>query len=191
MEFVRRLVRKNQSFRLCVRRLLMAFKRTLWQMGGVSSSFYYSGWKRLPSDLKVGEFAYIGPNPSLCPKVVIGKYTLLAPNVTITGGDHKFNVIGVPIIFSGRPPLKSTVIGSDVWVGEGALIMAGVVVGDGAIVAARAVVTKDVPAFSIVGGIPAEVIGRRFKLESEIQEHRKMLESGFFEGPLCGPLGSS
>ncbi|MEA1989258.1 MAG: FkbM family methyltransferase [Pseudomonadota bacterium] len=54
------------------------------------------------------------------------------------------------------------VIGNDVWIGEGAYISRGVTIGDGAIVAAHAVVTKDVPAYSIVGGVPAKVIRYRF-----------------------------
>ena len=52
-------------------------------------------------------------------------------------------------------------IGRDCWVGEGAIILDGVTVGDGCVIAAGAVVTKDVEAFSIVGGVPAKVLGRR------------------------------
>jgi acetyltransferase-like isoleucine patch superfamily enzyme len=55
------------------------------------------------------------------------------------------------------------VIGSDVWIGEGALIRRGVTIGDGAVIASRAVVTKDVPPYAIVGGTPARVIKYRFE----------------------------
>ena len=54
------------------------------------------------------------------------------------------------------------VIGNDVWIGYEALIMAGVHIGNGAIIAARAVVTKDVPPYTIVGGVPAKPIRKRF-----------------------------
>ncbi|MDE7418966.1 MAG: CatB-related O-acetyltransferase [Muribaculaceae bacterium] len=54
------------------------------------------------------------------------------------------------------------VIGNDVWIGFEAIILAGVKIGDGAIIGARAVVTKDVPPYSIVGGIPAKVIRKRY-----------------------------
>ena len=53
-------------------------------------------------------------------------------------------------------------IGNDVWIGYESLILAGVTVGDGAIIAARAVVTKDVPPYTIVGGVPAKPIRKRF-----------------------------
>jgi FkbM family methyltransferase len=57
-------------------------------------------------------------------------------------------------------------IGNDVWIGEGAFISKGVTIGDGAIVAARAVVTKDVPPYAIVGGVPAKII--RYRFESDV-----------------------
>ena len=57
------------------------------------------------------------------------------------------------------------VIGNDVWIGYEAAVLAGVTIGDGAVVAARAVVTKDVPPYTIVGGVPARPIRRRFRDE--------------------------
>ncbi len=58
------------------------------------------------------------------------------------------------------------VIGNDVWIGYEAVIMAGVTIGDGAVIGTRAVVTKDVPPYTIVGGVPAKTIGRRFSSET-------------------------
>lgn len=58
------------------------------------------------------------------------------------------------------------VVGNDVWIGYEAIILAGVTVGDGAVIGARAVVTKDVPPYTIVGGIPARIIRRRFGEET-------------------------
>ena len=63
-------------------------------------------------------------------------------------------------------PLKGdTVVGNDVWIGYEAVILAGVKIGDGAIIGARAVVTKDVPPYTIVGGVPAKFIRKRFSDE--------------------------
>lgn len=59
-------------------------------------------------------------------------------------------------------PAKDTVVGNDVWIGYGAIIMPGVTIGDGAIIATGAVVTKDVPPYAIAGGNPAQVVRQRF-----------------------------
>ena len=61
------------------------------------------------------------------------------------------------------------VIGNDVWIGYEAVVLAGVTIGDGAIVAARAVITKDVPPYTIVGGVPAKPIRKRFS-DQEINQ---------------------
>lgn len=61
---------------------------------------------------------------------------------------------------------SNIVVGNDVWIGYEAIILAGVTVGDGAVIGARAVVTKDVPPYTIVGGIPARIIRRRFDEET-------------------------
>ena len=57
-------------------------------------------------------------------------------------------------------------IGNDVWIGYEAVVMAGVTIGDGAVIGSRAVVTKDVPPYTIVGGVPARPIRRRFPEET-------------------------
>jgi acetyltransferase-like isoleucine patch superfamily enzyme len=69
----------------------------------------------------------------------------------------------------------------DVWIGHGAIIVAGVTIGTGSIVAAGSVVTRDVPPFSIVGGNPARVIKMRFSQE-DLVEHKKMLMMGWIGG---------
>lgn len=71
------------------------------------------------------------------------------------------------------------VIGNDVWIGYEAVIMAGVTIGDGAIIGTRAVVTKDVPAYTIVGGVPARLIRKRF-LDETISE---LLEIKWWDWP--------
>ncbi|MBS7669878.1 CatB-related O-acetyltransferase [Croceicoccus sp. 1NDH52] len=67
---------------------------------------------------------------------------------------------------AGKGKNGPIVIGNDVWIGEGAFISLGVKIGDGAVIAARAVVTRDVPPFAIVGGTPAKVLRYRFPPET-------------------------
>ena len=71
------------------------------------------------------------------------------------------------------------VVGNDVWIGYEAVILAGVTIGDGAIIATRAVVTKDVPPYTIVGGVPAKPIRKRFS-DEEIDQ---LLELKWWDWP--------
>ncbi len=89
--------------------------------------------------------------------VTIGKNVLIAGRVYITDHDHVFDNPGLP---PSRAGLKSSpvVIEDEVWIGEGAVVLKGVTVGKRAVIGANAVVTKDVPPYSVVGGIPARVI---------------------------------
>ncbi len=108
-------------------------------------------------------------------KLVIGKFCAIAAETRfIMTGDHKLDAISTypfPLFgqgwegvfsFSDVPIKGDIIVGNDVWFGYGTLIMGGVNIGDGAIVAAGAVVTKDVPAYSIVAGNPAKVVKMRF-----------------------------
>ena len=73
----------------------------------------------------------------------------------IFGGDWKNAMDG-----KEYPTKGNTIVGHDVWIGHGAVIMPGVKVGNGAIIGSNAVVTKDVPDYSIVAGVPAKIVGR-------------------------------
>lgn len=96
---------------------------------------------------------------------------MLANNVSIIGGDHNYGKVAVPIIFSGRGNFKRTIIGKDCWIGAHSIIMTGVKIEDGAIIAAGSVVTKDVEACSIYGGVPAKKIKDRFDTVKEKEMH--------------------
>jgi len=108
-------------------------------------------------------------------RLLIGKYCSIAAEARfiMNGGNHATDWLTTypfPIFGEGWesampaawPSKGDTVVGNDVWIGYGAIIMPGVNIGDGAIIAAAAVVTKDVPAYAIVGGNPAIVIRYRF-----------------------------
>jgi acetyltransferase-like isoleucine patch superfamily enzyme len=94
----------------------------------------------------------------------------------------------VPVIFSGRPVPKHTVIEDDAWIGFGAIIMAGVRIGRGAIIGAGSVVTKSVPPYEIHAGVPAHKIGERFSVETDRLRHDGMLDAPVVVGQYCPPL---
>ncbi len=121
--------------------------------------------------------------PFIGDRLIIGKFCALATGVKfiMNGGNHKISGLSTyPFqIFSNgwervtpQPsdlPFKGdTVVGNDVWIGYDALLMPGVKIGDGAIISTRAVVTGEVPPFSIVAGNPARVVKQRY--ESKIVE---------------------
>jgi acetyltransferase-like isoleucine patch superfamily enzyme len=90
--------------------------------------------------------------------VIIGPNVLIASRVYISDHDHDFENPDVLPVHSKRLTSKPVVIEEGVWIGEGAIILKGVTVGKRAVIGANAVVTKDVPPFTIVGGVPAKVI---------------------------------
>lgn len=112
-------------------------------------------------------------------RLIIGRYCSIAAEVRfiMNGGNHPTNWLTTyPFPIFGRgweeampaewPARGDTVVGNDVWIGYGAIIMPGVRIGDGAIIATVAVVTKDVPSYAIVGGNPATILRYRFKEET-------------------------
>lgn len=96
----------------------------------------------------------------------IGKYCSISSNVTIGADRHPTDWLSTHHFQYNETKnfqsLEKTTIGNDVWIGANAVIMTGVNVGDGAIIGSSAVVTKDVPPYAIVVGIPAKIIRYRF-----------------------------
>jgi acetyltransferase-like isoleucine patch superfamily enzyme len=90
--------------------------------------------------------------------ITIGKDVLIAGRVYITDHDHEFDNADIPPRYGRKLYAKPVVIEDGVWIGEGAVILKGVRVGERAVIGANAVVTKDIPPFSIAGGVPARVI---------------------------------
>lgn len=127
-----------------------------------------------------GDFTYVARN-SQVHYTKVGKFCCIGPNVSTGMGAHPSStfVSSHPLFYSTRgqaggkvilektffDEYQETTIGNDVWIGANSSIKYGVKIGDGAIIAAGAVVTKDVEAYSIVGGVPAKFIKYRFTPE--------------------------
>ena len=135
----------------------------------------------------LGYATYVGHNSSI-EGCNVGRYTCIGPNVRIIHGNHPVHefVSIHPAFFSLQKQAGFTYvekqkyceesyvdpdnqyyvkIENDVWICDGASILAGLTIGNGAVVAANALVTKDVPPYAIVAGVPAKIIGKRFEEE--------------------------
>lgn len=133
------------------------------------------------NNVSIGRATYLSPNTVIESNTTIGRYCSLAPNIHIAPGEHYISLKTThPLLFDPiwRRKLgieeketyiknigkhdEATIIGNDVWIGLRATILRGVTVGNGAVIAAGAVVTKDVPPYAVVGGVPAKIIKYRF-----------------------------
>ncbi len=131
----------------------------------ISNSSYY---------LKVGNFCSIADNV----KIILGsehKYTCLSTFPF----NSRIRIIDNLQDSTGKGDIT---IDDDVWIGYGATILSGVYIGQGAVVAAGAVVTKNVPPYTVVGGVPAKVIKHRFS--PDVIDYMRTLDYGKLEEPM-------
>lgn len=152
--------------KFCVSYLLNAYNNSyrfldkLGYNGGASVEITAS--LRAPERISLGKGVVIGEFCCLwagAGKIDIGDNTIFAPYVMLFPSNH--GIERNKLIKEQPHPAGNIVIGSDCWLGAGSTVTAGVTIGDGVVVAAGAVVTRDVPPYAIVGGVPAKIIGYR------------------------------
>ena len=106
-------------------------------------------------------------------KLIIGKFCSISPDVRfITGGIHPLDWVslfpirdkmGLNIAYDGTPTSNGDItVGNDVWIGTGATILSGIDIGHGAVILAGSIISKNVPPYAVVGGVPGKIIKYRF-----------------------------
>ncbi len=111
-------------------------------------------------NVSIGDNSGIGMNCVIKGPVEIGNNVMMGPDCLILTSYHNFDRTDIPMNQQGGG-LKPVVIGDDIWIGTRVTILPGVKIGNGVIIGAGAVVTKDIPDYAIVGGVPAKIIKYR------------------------------
>lgn len=177
----RQLLRALELAKRVKRRLLMIMYRPLFARYGKRFRFDPDGDYSY-ENIYVGNDVHLGMRPTLNASrssIRIGNKVIFGPEVTIRGGNHRTDMVGrfiFDITDAEKRPEddRGVVIEDDVWVGTRAIILHGVTIGRGAVVGAGALVTKSVPPYAIVGGIPAKVIRFRWDVDTIMLHESKL-----------------
>lgn len=148
----------------------------------------------LINNSNMDSYTYVGKN-TIIQNASIGKFCSIANDVCIGLGKHPIKNFSTATIFYKRKntlkidlidenlkfeEYKNIIICNDVWIGSRAVILDGITIGNGAIVAANAVVTKDIPPYAIVAGVPAKILKYRFNDE----KIKNLLKSNWWENSI-------
>jgi acetyltransferase-like isoleucine patch superfamily enzyme len=162
-------------------------RRVVWRRHSIGRGFHCGRnvvlWAK--NRIVIGANCYIGRNSQIETDATIGNNVIMANLVSFVGRyDHDYENVGTPVRLAAqirdadydwKGLGMEVVVGDDVWIGYGAILLSGVEIGEGSIVASGSVVTKSVPPFSIVGGNPARIIGQRFPDPEERALHQLSL----------------
>ena len=119
--------------------------------------------------VKLGHRSQLGHGCRIDHDVEIGDDVMMGPDVVVMSNSHEVSRLDLPMIAQGAAPRRPVRIGNDVWIGTRAIILPGVHIDDGAIIAAGSVVTRSVPKYAVVAGVPARVV--KFRNAQQDDEH--------------------
>lgn len=166
-------------FRTIIKKIFLYFIRQQFKSYGRNFIFCPNDFFSYHT-ITIGDDVYIGPGACFTTSnttLTIGSKVMFGPNVTIIGGDHNSSTVGKFMydVHDKKPGDDlPVVIEDDVWIGCNVVILKGVTVGRGSIVAAGAVITKNIPPYSVAGGVPARIIKQRWPVET-IMQHEELL----------------
>lgn len=112
-------------------------------------------------NLKIGDYSGIGAHTYVPGDVTIGKYCMLGPEIVFYTQNHYFKRTDIPMCEQGFGETRPITIEDDCWIGRRVIILPGVTIGKGSVIGAGAVISKDIPPYSIAVGNPARVVKSR------------------------------
>lgn len=115
--------------------------------------------------VRIGAYSQINPFTVIYggSEIIIGDNVMIAPHCMLAAGDHNFCQVETPMRFAGGVSKGPIVIEDNVWIGANCTITDGIHIGRDAVIGANSVVTRDVPPYEIVGGVPARSLGNRLE----------------------------
>lgn len=151
----------NMPFSKAIRKLRSACASKLFDESGVNINVEGGADFGTGRGIKIGNNSGLGVDCVVRGPLEIGDDVMMGRWVNIMTNSHDTSRTDIPMNKQGHKPKRKVVINSDVWIGNRVIILPGVTIGHGAIIGAGAVVTKDVPDFAVVGGVPAKVLKYR------------------------------
>jgi chloramphenicol O-acetyltransferase type B len=160
--------------------------KIIWRRYKIGSGFHAGARVHLWSkhSIDIGKNFYIGRDSLIECDAVIGNDVIFANRVALIGRyDHNYRQIGLPVRrssqirdndYTWKGLNLKVLIGDDVWIGYGTIVLSGVNIGNGSIIAAGSVVTKDVEPYSIYAGVPAKKVTDRFESGEDREKHIAM-----------------
>lgn len=151
----------------------IAVRVALEEFGGKGTTIDYKTYIRYPSKISVGSGTTINRGCRFYAshhhkdvRIRIGNHVAVAPEVSFFAAGHDYTQLSLP------DTAASITVGDHVWIGARSVILQGVNIGEGAVIAAGSIVTKDVPPYTVVAGVPAQVIKKR-ELNVQMKEEMK------------------